>query len=103
MPNLQQVFREAGYEDELYIIVQRIGSHSIHGTWTDLLTFYIEDVGGRFVAQDTPGPRPPINHLVLAAQLVLDALMSYAEYMIAEPQLISAVQERLQQVLDGLS
>lgn len=102
LPGLEQRMREAGYGDGLYTVVQRMGSHSVHGTWTDLLTYYVKEAAGRFEVRDTPGPRPQINHFVLPARLVLDAGLRFVTYSIANEVLRGAVREHFQAVADGL-
>lgn len=47
LPTLETMMREAGFKDLGYIVVQRMGSHAVHGTWTGLLASTIDVEGAK--------------------------------------------------------
>ncbi len=67
------------YGDVLYTSVQRMGSHAVHGTWSELVFNYLEHENGKF---------HPRNHeistqdaqFIIIIHLVIDALKAFLKY-----------------------
>lgn len=81
LPDLATMMDELGFERVLYVIGQKIGSHHVHGGWTDLLRFYLEenDTGG---FSPRTGPIDTyINQLMYIPLIVLRALSGYIYFV----------------------
>lgn len=48
MPTLLDQLPDGNWKEEIYGGIQRMGSHSVHGTWTNLIQFYLDS------AEDEP-------------------------------------------------
>ncbi len=80
------MFRKLSLPDTAYIVVQRLGSHAVHGTWPDLLFHYLEQQDGEFVLRDNVVP-PEDTELASAAMFVLEAVAEYATLLCLESDL----------------
>lgn len=86
MYTFEAICRDLDLPPEGYTVLQRISSHAIHGSWTDLLFHYLESKG------DAPlGPREGVNppdpkHLAAVALEVLAALGQYVRFMVGEAE-----------------
>ncbi len=78
LPDLKAMCDALGYPDELYVGIQRIGSHAVHGTWPDLLFHYVKpDESGWFEVRDNIESRSHSNFFFTPSLLVVDALRRY--------------------------
>ena len=87
LPNLAAMMGSIGWPRLQYVILQRIGSHAVHGTWPNLLTDYLteSDVDGfRFMPSGDPVSMH-INQYMMGARLVLMATSAYVQYCLANP------------------
>jgi hypothetical protein len=69
------------FDPLLYITGQKIGSQHIHGTWSGLLTHYLEERNdaGTFAFAPSPGPdETHINQFMFIPIIVLHALGTFA-------------------------
>lgn len=90
IPNLEVMCSQLGYGDRLYVGLQRMGSHAVHGTWTDLLLHYVEeDRDGMFRLRDSDESATDYIQLLLPSILVLDALGAYVTFLIQDASLRS--------------
>lgn len=87
LPDLATIFKDLGLTDDFYTTMQRIGSHSVHGTWTDLVAHYLDRENGEFKAQDFGVPTQDIQFLVIC-RLVLWAMADYLHYVIEDWSLL---------------
>ena len=63
-----------------YTVVQRIGSHHIHGTWTSLLTHYLDEEDGEFYPRDHTVPIH-VNQFVSISLEVLEMLKEFITFI----------------------
>jgi hypothetical protein len=78
LPDLFSMMRECGFADLLYIVIQRMGSHSVHGSWTSLLAHNLEVEGNRVALKEGFSPPHP-NQLMMGSLIVLEAIEAFIE------------------------
>ena len=93
---------EALDKGELYLSLQKLGSHSIHGTWTDLSRNYVEEetTSGKYRARKEK--RPDARILTPVAYLVLDSVGAYVANVFSDRKECPAVLGVLSDLLDRL-
>lgn len=80
LPDLRSMYTAIGREP-LYLVNQGLGSHEIHGTWTDLMFHYLEpDETGGLALRDHRS-RPDERQFVMSSILILEALSSFVTYI----------------------
>jgi len=98
LPNLSSMCCDLKQEDLFYTVFQRMGSHAVHGTWTDLVRNYLQ--------QDEDGTWRPRDHnvrtedtqLAAISLLAIEAMKAFSEWAFEDSGLISA----LYQVSEGI-
>ncbi len=62
-----------------------MGSHAVHGTWSDLVFNYLrhEDSQG-FYPRDHEIDTQDVQYIIIS-QLVLAAIVSFLDYVVADP------------------
>jgi hypothetical protein len=81
LPTLETMMREAGFKDLGYIVVQRMGSHAVHGTWTGLLASTIDVDGAKLqLRSEFNSPHP--NQLMFGSLMVLEAISAFCNFVI---------------------
>lgn len=83
LPSLEAMLRTLGHDELSYVVVQRLGSHAVHGTWPDLLSHYLTVEDGEFVLTDNT-IRTEGTELVASATLVLEAVSTFASTVLKE-------------------
>src|SRR5262249_3797542 len=64
LPDLASMYRDLELDEYYYLAFQRIGSHSVHGTWSDLYAYYLEQADdGRFYLQDHGAETQDIQYI----------------------------------------
>jgi len=86
LPSLESMLRALGHDELSYVVVQRLGSHAVHGTWPDLLFHYLSTEDGEFVVTDNT-IRTEGTELVASATLVLEAISAFAKFVLNETDL----------------
>lgn len=76
LANLQILMNEVGLPDLSYVVIQRMGSHSVHGTWSGMLAHNL-DVAGSSVTLRPDFNSPHPNGLMITSLIVLEALRSF--------------------------
>jgi len=85
LPDFAAMFQDLGLNDLLYTAIQRMGSHAVHGTWTDLVHNYLRhDTGQGFRPRDHDIDTEDVQYMVVS-QLVLMAINSFVKYLVADP------------------
>lgn len=98
LPDLRSMLDDLGIGSEAYTILQRMGSHSVHGTWADLVANYLRtDASGEFRLRDHDVPTHH-NQFVFVIIMVLGALKAFLLFMAGDPSDV----ERLTTHLDEL-
>ena len=81
-PNLDTRLKdlEKSNADLEYIVTQRMGSHHVHGTWTSLLTHYLEFEDSEFQPTDNIVPIH-INQFMTISLEVTEMLKEFLNYI----------------------
>jgi len=83
---------------DLYLAVQKLGSHSIHGNWSDILMYYVSrQEDGSFSIQDH-NARPHANQYLYTSLFVLSATKDYLLYICGHNWSIDKLAPELLQV-----
>src|SRR5260370_27899465 len=81
LPNLEAMMKEVGFQDIGYIVVQRMGSHAVHGTWTGLLASTIDvEKSTLKIRPEFNSPHP--NQLMFGCLMVLEAILAFCNFVI---------------------
>jgi len=88
LPDLASMFRALGHEELSYTVVQRLGSHAVHGTWPDLLFHYLESADGAFTLTDNV-IAPEGTEFVASSTLVLEAVAAFARFVLSDEEFAS--------------
>lgn len=81
LPNFKNKLSALHFNDQAYLVMQKIGSHAIHGTWPDLLGFYLEwDKDNNFLPADHDS-RPHAYDYIHVSSFVLDAMRCFLNYI----------------------
>jgi len=80
LPDFASICRDLDFEDQFYLVVQRMGSHAVHGTWSDLLFNYLRyEEGQGFRPRDHDVETQDVQYIVVC-RLVLAAIVSFIDY-----------------------
>lgn len=82
LPNIAAMIADLGHPRLMYVALQRMGSHHIHGTWSSLLTHYLEEENGSLLLRDHDCETHP-SQFVIISLFVLSAVASYVDYVLA--------------------
>ena len=81
LPNFKDRLTTLDFNDQAYLAIQKMGSHAIHGTWPDLLRFYLDwDEGDKFLPADL-GSRPNAFDYIHISSFVIDAMRCFLNYI----------------------
>ncbi len=105
MPNMREIIRKIGASELEYSVLQKMGSHSIHGSWTDLLTHYLEKENGNFQLRDANCPTN-YNYLAVSPLIVIRAIAAYLSFLVKDDEyledcnsVLKSVDELIREVL----
>ena len=92
--------RHLGLQD-LYLTLQRIGSHSIHGTWGDLVLYHLDHDGQKFHPNFEHAPTRG-KLFTLPAIIVAKSISAYLSAYF-EPDDVEPLQTRLVQLQNAIA
>ena len=102
LPRLNQMCEDLDYRDELYIGIQKMGSHSVHGTWSELLFSYLKrDESGAFYPRDHDVDTQDTQFISICL-LVIDAMIAFLLYVTNESDERKKMVADLQSVKDQI-
>jgi hypothetical protein len=78
--DLASMCRDLELNDLFYLAIQRIGSHSVHGTWPDLYTYYLKHEDDAFHVEDH-NARMSENELLYTCDFMLAAADDFLVYV----------------------
>ncbi len=85
LPDLAAMCRDLDLDDLFYTAIQRMGSHSVHGTWSDLIFNYLRyEAGQGFRPRDHDVETQDVQ-FVIVPLLVLAAITDFLNYVAADP------------------
>jgi len=89
LPDLAAMCRDLDLDDLFYTAIQRMGSHSVHGTWSDLIFNYLRyDDGQGFRPRDHDVETQDVQ-FVIVPLLVLAAITDFLNYVAADPSRVN--------------
>jgi hypothetical protein len=81
LPNFKDRLSSLDFNNQAYLAIQKMGSHAIHGTWPDLLRFYLDwDEGDKFLPKDLDS-RPHAYDYIHVSSFVIDAMRCFLNYI----------------------
>lgn len=94
IPDMASMIEDIGGDRLMYIIVEKIGSHHIHGTWPSLRLHYLRDHEGGLAPRDHDCPTH-MNQYLFGSMLVLMALRKFIEFVVRSAEDTSFFTDRL--------
>lgn len=74
LPDFKSKLNSLDFNSEAYLALQKMGSHAIHGTWPDLLRFYLDWERGDSFSPADHDSRPHAYDYIHVSSFVLDAM-----------------------------
>lgn len=98
LPDFATMCRDLNLGDLFYTATQKMGSHAVHGTWSDRVFNYLryEDDHG-FYPRDHEIGTQDIQYIV-TSRLVLAAIVSFLDYVVADPSDIKEFKSELEAI-----
>jgi len=88
LPNFYSMCNDLKLGDLFYTAIQRMGSHAVHGTWSELVANYLRYENGKFHLRDHEIDTQDVQFIV-AIRLVLGAMKYFLKYIITDVSVIS--------------
>lgn len=85
LPDLASIITAIRGHKLLYLVGQKIGSHHVHGTWPSLRHHYLQEADG-VLAPRGHDCATHVNQYVFVPLIVLDALRSFATFVLRDPE-----------------
>ncbi|MCF7818784.1 MAG: DUF5677 domain-containing protein [Kiritimatiellales bacterium] len=102
LPHFKQRLEALDFDDGYYLVFQKIGSHSIHGTWPDLLKYYLEWDEERSFRPSDHDARPHENQYIFICFLMINTIRSFLSYIIMPKYNVDDFAPQLKQTHDLL-
>ncbi len=85
LPDFASMCRDLDLDDLFYAATQRMGSHAVHGTWSDLILNYLSYEDGQgFHPRDHDVDSQDVQYII-GSRLVLAAMVDFLNYIAADP------------------
>ncbi|MDP9194719.1 MAG: DUF5677 domain-containing protein [Acidobacteriota bacterium] len=98
LPDFASMLRTLGHDDLSYTIMQRLGSHAVHGTWPDLLFHYLDLENDAFVLTDNV-IAPEGTEFVASATVVLEAVAAFARFVVLDEEFAADIAQIAQDAI----
>jgi hypothetical protein len=95
-PDLKTICNKIGLSDDAYVSLQKMGSHAVHGSWTDLVVHQLEKEGDHWVPKDLASAH--VNSFGIFPLLVIDALFDYINFLFKQGDLLEEATEFLEEM-----
>ncbi len=89
LPDFARMCADLGFGDLFYTAIQRMGSHAVHGTWSDLIFNYLRHEDGQVLYPRDHDIDTQDVQFIVVIHLVLSAMKSFLNYMISDASEIS--------------
>ena len=83
LPDFASMCNDLGYDDALYTAIQRLGSHAVHGSWSELVFNYLKEENQRFYPRDHEIDTQDVQYISII-HLVLCALEAFLKHTISD-------------------
>lgn len=88
-PDFALMLKNLGFSDISYTAIQRMSSHAVHGTWSDLILNYLRhDDGQRLSPRDHEIDTQDVQ-FIMVIRLVLGAVKSFLNYVVSDVSEVS--------------
>jgi hypothetical protein len=101
LPDFAAMLRSLGHDNLSYTVMQRQGSHAVHGTWPDLIFHYLEIEDGRFVLTDNVIV-PEGTEFLASSTLVLEAVADFARFVIRDEEFACDIAQIAQDAINEI-
>jgi len=98
LPDFASMLHALGHDDLSYTVMQRLGSHAVHGTWPDLLFHYLEVENDAFVLTDNV-IRVEGTEFVASATVVLEAVAALARFVVSDEEFATEIAQVAQDAI----
>ncbi|MBN2267218.1 MAG: hypothetical protein JW725_02650 [Candidatus Babeliaceae bacterium] len=89
LPDFATMCEDLGFTEVFYTAIQRMGSHAVHGTWSDLIFNYLRhEDGKRLYSRDHDSDTQDVQFIVVI-HVVLDAMKSFLNYVVSDKSAIN--------------
>lgn len=83
LPNFYSMCDDLKLGEVFYTAIQRMGSHAVHGTWSELVANYLQYENGRFHPRDHEIDTQDVQFIVVI-RLVLGAMKYFLKYVVSD-------------------
>ncbi len=83
LPDFASMCNDLEYGDVFYTSIQRMGSHAVHGTWSELVFHYLKYDDERFCPRDHEVDTQDVQYIVII-HLVLGAMEAFMRYVTSD-------------------
>jgi len=87
LPNFYSMCDDLKLGELFYTAIQRMGSHAVHGTWSELVANYLQHENGRFHPRDHEIDTQDVQFIVVI-RLVLGAMKYFLKYVVSDISVI---------------
>lgn len=102
MPDFRAICKEIGLNDLFYIVAQELGSHSVHGSWSDLVQYYLDqDSNGYWKPRENDAETSHLQ-FIFVATLVAEATIAFSKFAFNPQSLAEELENHLSQIRDEL-
>ncbi len=86
LPDLMSMLSAVGLNRLMYVSMQKMGSHHIHGTWPSLLFHYLDEKPGSNPTELVPsfGASTHANQYIYIPMMVLSAMIAHVKYALKQ-------------------
>ena len=81
LPDFKSQCDDLRLGDMFYTSIQRIGSHSVHGSWSDICTYYVKFRDDGSFNMEDHNARPSENEFLYTPMFVIDASIDFLKYI----------------------
>lgn len=87
LPNFYSMCDDLKLGELFYTAIQRMGSHAVHGTWSELVANYLQHENGRFHPRDHEIDTQDVQFIVVI-RLVLGAMKYFLKYVVSDISIV---------------
>ena len=80
LPDMAAMLDSLGHDRLMYIVLQKMGSHHIHGTWPSLRLHYLEEEDGNLLPRDHDC-ETHVNQYMFVPIMILRAMCSFIDFI----------------------
>lgn len=81
LPDFANICADLDISDILYTAIQRMGSHAVHGTWSDLIFNYLRNEDGKGLCPRDHDSDTQDVQFILVIHVIIDAMKSFLNYI----------------------